>query len=465
MGLQATAGAAHGVGPHCHQLGHGHAAKRGIGYRPSADNSIEQVFRPRLCHAWVSAVCKGGIHAVSIYLKHTEELYPDNIEILDAAAQLISTLTGPWVLAGDFNLEPEALKSSGFLELTNGRMMAPEKGTCNGRKYDYFVVAQCLAPFVHSVTALDYPGCSPHAPVRLLLRGDARRLAVRKIVRPARVAAVLQHGPQQDPSMLPKLYDEANAMRDTKAALAAWLTRADAEFALLGANRPMDGHIPPRVVWACPLGITADPTPGADRISVLWKLLGSKSKIAATHHRYDTDSGRESAKQSIAKAASTVRWAKDRPDYADHIQDMTSWVSSLETAFSTGCARWIDRLSNVAEKHELKQCNRSKNKQIAAWKQHFRHDAARMGNGYAPTRRAFQYVRGPMGWTQAPVAAATEEDETPELEMDHHDDHLVRAAELYQSQDGTLTSESPAFSANISTVLSPQAEVEAEANR
>ena len=59
-------------------------------------------------------MCRGGIHLVSVYLKHTEELPPDNIEILDATAQLIDTLRSPWVLSGDFHVEPDTLKASGW---------------------------------------------------------------------------------------------------------------------------------------------------------------------------------------------------------------------------------------------------------------------------------------------------------------------------------------------------------------
>ena len=122
-------------------------------------------------------------------------------------------------------------------------------------------------------------------------------------------------------------------------------------------------------------------------------------------------------------------------------------------------------LNQVASKHEQDECNRNRSKQYTAWKQHFRHDGPRLASGYAPTRRAFQYVRGPMGWSQAPIAAASEEDDIPELELDHHDDHLVRAAELYQAQDGTLVREMPDNQTHCSTVLSMQAEVEAEANK
>ena len=70
-----------------------------------------------------------------------------------------------------------------------------------------------------------------------------------------------------------------------------------------------------------------------------------------------------------------------------------------------------------------------------------------------------------MGWTQAPVAPVEVEDNMPEIELDHHDEHLVRAAELYQEQGcSLLTADSPS-TCNSSVVLSMQAEVEAEANR
>ena len=322
-----------------------------------------------------------------------------------------------------------------------------------------------MAPFVHSVTALEYDGINPHAPVRLLLRGDARRLAVKKLVRPGRVAAVLQHGPTQNPELLPPLLDEDSTHADAEAALQAWHSRADAEFAQLGANRPADGHKPPRIVWACPLGPLTDPSPGADQVSVVWRTLSRKSAAAAQHLSTDFDDQQALALRCASNAKATAQWACTRPEFKEHEELLRSWANSLETASAARCAEWISRLSNVASRHEQQQCTRGRARQRAAWKQHFQHGGEQLAGGYAPTRRAFQYVRGPMGWTQAPIAPAADEDDIPEVETDHHDDHLLKAAELYQEQDNPPPAAASPFPCNTTTVLSPQAEVDMEANR
>eukprot|EP00973_Karenia_brevis_P068763 9559962-Karenia_brevis.AAC.1 len=60
----------------------------------------------------VGAVCKGGIYLVSIYLWTKEGLSKRNLDLLQAVAQVISQLRAPWVLAGDWNIEPAALEKS-----------------------------------------------------------------------------------------------------------------------------------------------------------------------------------------------------------------------------------------------------------------------------------------------------------------------------------------------------------------
>ena len=55
------------------------------------------------------------------------------------------------------------------------------------------------------------------------------------------------------------------------------------------------------------------------------------------------------------------------------------------------------------------------------------------------------------------AAQAAEEDDTPEVEVDHHDDHMVKAAELYQDQGSALAATAPPNAHDTNTVLSPQA--------
>ena len=99
------------------------------------------------------------------------------------------------VLCGDWNLSPEVIAESGFLQMVGGTLFAPAHDTCNDSKYDYFVVSKSFAFAVVGTQRVDGVTMNPHRPVRLLLRGDARRFAVRKILRPTKVKANLPYGP------------------------------------------------------------------------------------------------------------------------------------------------------------------------------------------------------------------------------------------------------------------------------
>ena len=59
----------------------------------------------RLATAWVDAACKGGIILGSTYLWETEGLTLRNCDILSRWGEFAQSVTTPWILAGDFNME------------------------------------------------------------------------------------------------------------------------------------------------------------------------------------------------------------------------------------------------------------------------------------------------------------------------------------------------------------------------
>ena len=77
--------------------------------------------------------------------------------------------------------------------------MSTTSPTCHQSTYDYFVVSDSLAHAVVGVQRVEDAGLSPHYPTRLLLRGDARRLVVRRLARPSKVPGVIPSGPQLPP--------------------------------------------------------------------------------------------------------------------------------------------------------------------------------------------------------------------------------------------------------------------------
>ena len=98
-------------------------ARRGCGISDHA-NLVSDGFQHRLHLAWVGGILRGGLHLGSIWLKDCEGLSPTNLAILDAAAAALGRIRGPWLLGGDWNITPEELHASGWLDVVDGLIVA-----------------------------------------------------------------------------------------------------------------------------------------------------------------------------------------------------------------------------------------------------------------------------------------------------------------------------------------------------
>jgi hypothetical protein len=129
----------------------------------------------------MGAICNFGVHLVSTYLWCSEGLSLRNLDVLQCVAQVLQRLRGPWLVGGDFNLEPALLQQSGWLGLVRGVVHAPAGATCDGGTYDYFVASRSLsaggAEDIYSLgcwyqssfaIALMVTGCTPQIASALL---------------------------------------------------------------------------------------------------------------------------------------------------------------------------------------------------------------------------------------------------------------------------------------------------------
>ena len=146
-------------------------ARRGIGIRPL--DVVNEIYQHRQGFAHFNGCCPGGINCGSVYMKDGEGLSETNMLLLSSLAAALGRLRGPWILGGDWNMEPTTLASSGWLAAVDGVVIASALPTCNASKYDFFVVSRGLLPAVVGIQRLDDAGLTPHWPTRLLLRGDA----------------------------------------------------------------------------------------------------------------------------------------------------------------------------------------------------------------------------------------------------------------------------------------------------
>ena len=102
-------------------------------------------------------------------------------------------------MAGDFNVDPADIARSGFLQMVGGVLFHTNSATCGPNTRDFFIVHKSLAHAVVGIQRVDGVGLHPHRPVRLILRGDSRRFAVRQLVRPAKVPGTMPMGPPSKP--------------------------------------------------------------------------------------------------------------------------------------------------------------------------------------------------------------------------------------------------------------------------
>ena len=162
--------------------GCGVAVKKGSGISAVSTSDLDPEAKHRIAAAWVDVVIKGGITIISVYMADSEGLSERNMAVLQEATALVRSLRSPWIMAGDWNMEPSTLNSAGWVDTTGGVVVAPALVTCNSSTYHFFVASRELQHAVVGLQRIEDGGTKPHFPVRLLLRGNGRRYAVRKLV-------------------------------------------------------------------------------------------------------------------------------------------------------------------------------------------------------------------------------------------------------------------------------------------
>ena len=141
---------------------------------------------------------KGGVHCGSAYLFSGVGIAAAcNLDLLDTIAFTLAGLIGPWMLGGDWNCSPAELEATGWLKKIGGTIHAPQAATCNGKVYDFFVVANAISHNVQGTYAVGDAGLTPHSPARLLFRGGSRKVMVRQLKTQVSLPAILPHGPLQ----------------------------------------------------------------------------------------------------------------------------------------------------------------------------------------------------------------------------------------------------------------------------
>ncbi len=303
--------------------------------------------RFRLRH--IGAVCRGGLYLGSAYLHDSVGVTAQcNLDLLHAMAAELRLVGGCWIVGGDWNCTPAELAATGWLELVDGIIHAPQAATCNDKIYDYFVVKAACRHAVHSVHTISDAIYWPHSPVRLLLRSAPRCIMVRSVCRPLGFRAVLPFGPDVAPPPVaagldiatdsPVLSMDVDAeyaklLSCFEASLSA-LAGHDAEAAAAHSGRA-DG---PTFRWRSACGPPADRSLRSTPVSRAWRRVANWFRILC-----HTD--------GATTAAAAARW---RILHYDHrlppdsdAGKLEAWLGLLHDRMLQ-CAAWVRSLGMAA---------------------------------------------------------------------------------------------------------------------
>ena len=388
--------------------------RKGSGITDLTNALIQEGMRHRICISWVDAVIRGGVYCVSLWLRHSEGLSPANMAILDELAVALGILDGPWIIGGDWNLTPEILTASRWPQIVGGAVAATSLVTCNSSTYDFFVVARTLSHAVVGVQRLEDGGMNPHWAARLILRGDARRFAVRRLVKPPRVEGSLPMGPQPVPPSYAETERFAGDPATLDNAVEEWYTNARKEWSSLAGYSL--AHRKPRFRWMSAVGKLAKPWVGSTKLSVMWRSLARRAQDVARlvaegvhmlpHIKHQVLCGHLSASSIAARSVCIgVRAETER--------QVSSWAVSLRSAVAAASQHWICSLATHAYARAKKLEAATSKLRASQWRAHIGASSSPSGAPASPTKFAYRWVRGLTGWQHSPIGCGHENDAIP----------------------------------------------------
>ena len=82
-----------------------------------------------------------------------------NKELMEEVTRVTKLLKGPWILGGDFNVNPDLLRE--WAVNNRASIHCPEAPSCHVNMYDYFIVHRSLTGAVVGTQTISDPGGGP----------------------------------------------------------------------------------------------------------------------------------------------------------------------------------------------------------------------------------------------------------------------------------------------------------------
>ena len=400
--------AAHRTAANCGSGGGAILSRAGTGNTPIDDGLIPKGFTHRLHMSRVNAVIKGGLPCLNMYMRHSEGLSLANMTILDHAAVALNTVGGPWIAAGDFNMSPQTLAESGWLKTVGGVIMAPKVATCGENTYDYFIVHHSLAHAVVAIQRLDDAGLFPHFPVRMLIKGNARRFMVRKLIKPPLVPGALPHGPSPPPKSFASVHDLAQRDQLDLATI-LWLEGAREEWSSVAGLSL--GFKEPQLKWR-PAVPKSQPTIGHTLFAGMWRAQAQRvDRVARAFSRGDNDASQWHELQHTLTEAYSAHHRLPKKSRCEESDAIGRWAGALHTAVMQRCSKSLLALKTAALVKAKKSEAAVASARAREWRVCMGIQADKPQDTARPSRLAYRWIKGLTGWVKSALGSKEANDQ------------------------------------------------------
>ncbi len=183
---------------------------RDVGIRPM--EAPPDHHRGRVC--WGETDLNGAVTLGSVYALSGHGI-GKQVPLLCHIAQRVVTYGLPCILAGDWQLSPEALRQSDFTRIIDAEVVSTGLPTnvISGSELDYYVISRSLLTAGYNITVDPSGAFSPHVAVRLSLPVPSCTSATRRLRVPRLLPIAQPIGPLQEPQYVIN-WKDWNSQRD-----------------------------------------------------------------------------------------------------------------------------------------------------------------------------------------------------------------------------------------------------------
>ena len=167
--------------------------------KPKLGKGVEQHARATIAIAQIPDY--GRIVLSSIYGHCNMGAKGDNLKLITSIPQIAESLKLPFLMGGDFNIEPSKLASNGFTSRANTTMVVPTRSTCithswkGGSTIDYFVCTKGIEKLISKTSVLIDTAIATHRPVHIEMGIHFKPTCFAKLVVPPALPKEMPIGP------------------------------------------------------------------------------------------------------------------------------------------------------------------------------------------------------------------------------------------------------------------------------